>query len=462
LELISKLMRYVNLDDGRKSFPETFRRELNYQSSRILTFASVITLSWLTYIPIDMAIHPDKPVIVAFRLAFPVVGLLLFSTRFIKPLREKSLLMLIIFGFYLELSTAVMTAFTIGDPAYIGGYLFVLTLIAVVPFPRKVAYMILYSSVSVFLALSWFLGMEFSGARARYSINDIMAVTVILSFFIYILDGTRFMRWVKSREAEVGQRVIEDQKNQLEMQIHIAGELQKALLPKEIPILSEAFIAFSYRPMMEVGGDFLDIFYDERSKTVSFFVCDVSGHGVAGALVSSMVKMSLAGWDNTFTVPSATLKNIHGSLQGKIDNHFVTACICSVDLDTGALLFSSAGHPAMIILRGSGEIELLNSKGKLIADFIPADYEDAAAVLEPGDSIILYTDGVTECLGSDSIILGDALFFKFLRENCTLNPYDLSNSIVNELTRIRGSCYFEDDITILVMKYSGASADYHF
>jgi hypothetical protein len=462
LNLISRLFSYINLDDGRKSFPETFRRELNYQSSRILTFASVITLSWLTYIPIDMAIHPDKPLLVAFRLAFPVVGLILFCTRFIKPLREKSLLLLIIYGAYLELSTATLTAFTIGDSAYIGGYLFILTLIAVVPYPRKVAYAILYSSVALFFILSWFLGMEFSGARARYSINDIFAVTVTISFFIYILDGTRFMRWVKSREAEVGQRVIEDQKKQLEMQIYIAGELQKALLPRDIPVISEAFIAYNYKPMMEVGGDFVDIFYDDKSRTLSFFICDVSGHGVAGALVSSMVKMTLAGWNETFTVPSKTLFNIHKSLQGKIDSHFVTAGVCSVDLDSGALLYSSAGHPAMIILRSSGDIEFLNSKGRLIADSMPADFENAAAVLEPGDSIVLYTDGVTECLGSDNLILGEAMFLRFLRRNYSLNPLDLSSSIMEELVKIRGNCDFEDDITVLVMCYTGPSADYHF
>lgn len=457
MNLIARFIRYIGLDDGRKSFPITYRRELNYQSSRILTFASFATLSWLTYIPIDMAVHPDKPVIVILRLTFPVVGILLFFARFIKSLREKSLLLLILYGTYLEISTAVLTAFTKGDPAYIGGYIFVLTLLAVVPYPRKAAFIILYSSVTVFFTMSWFLGMDFAGAKARYSINDVVAVTVVISFFIYIIDGTRFMRWVKSREVEAGQRVIEDQKNQLEMQISIAGELQKALLPKEIPVMPEAFIAYSYRPMMEVGGDFVDIFYDKTSKTVSSFVCDVSGHGVAGALVSSMVKMSLAGWDNTFTIPSVTLKNIHSSLQGKIGNHFVTACACSINLETGALLFSSAGHPAMVILRGSGEIELINSKGRLIADSIPADYEDAAAILEPGDSIILYTDGVTECFGNDSIIIGDALFYKFLRENSSLNPFDLSNSIVDELTRIRGNCYFEDDITIFVMKYTGNS-----
>ncbi len=457
MNLINRLIRYIGLDDGRKSFPSTFRRELNYQSSRILTFASFATLSWLTYIPIDMALHPDKPVIVVLRLAFPVVGILLFCTRFIKSLREKSLLLLILYGAYLEVSTAVLTAFTAGDPAYIGGYIFILTLLAVVPYPRKAAYTILYFSVTVFFIMSWFFGMDFTGARVRYSINDVMAVTVVISFFIYILNGTRYMRWVKSREVEAGQRIIEDQKNQLEMQIHIAGELQKALLPKEIPVIPEVFIAYSYRPMMEVGGDFIDIFYDKNSKIVSSFVCDVSGHGVAGAFVSSMVKMSLAGWDNTFTIPSITLKNIHSSLQGKIGNHFVTACACSVNLETGALLFSSAGHPAMIILRDSGEIELVNSKGRLIADSIPADYEDVAAILEPGDSIILYTDGVTECLGNNSIIIGETLFYKFLKENNTLNPFELSNSIVEELARIRGDCYFEDDITILIMKYIGSS-----
>lgn len=457
---MKKLFKSMNLDDSRKSFPETFSGELNYQSSRILTFASFITLSWLTYIPLDMAIHPDKPVLMAFRIGFPVVGLLLFCTRFIKPLRNKSLLLLIIYGAYLEISTATLTALTIGDPAYIGGYIFILTLIALVPYPKKIAYAMLFSSVAVFITLSWFLGMDFSGASARYSINDVMAVTIVVSLFIYILDGTRFMRWVKSREAEAGQRVIEDQKNLLEMQIHIAGELQKALLPKEIPVMEEAFIAYNYKPMMELGGDFVDIFYDEKSNSLSFFICDVSGHGVVGALVASMVKMSLGAWKETFATPSKTLFNIHNSLQGKIDTHFVTAGICSVDLKSGALLYSSAGHPAMIILRSSGDVEYLNSKGRLIADSIPSNFEDSAAILKPGDSIILYTDGVTECLGSDSLILGEVLFLKFLRSTFALNPYDLSKAIVDELVKIKGNSDFDDDITILIMKYTGNSISY--
>jgi hypothetical protein len=446
---------YIKLEDDRTTFPETFKQELNYQSSRILTFASLITLSWLTYIPIDMQLHPDKPVIVAFRIGFPLVGLLLFLSRFVDSLRTRYLLMLTLFGGYMEVSTAILTAVTKGDSAYIGGYLFVLTLLAVAPLQRIGAYSILAVSLIIFFSISWYVGTDFTNLQTRYSLNDVLCVGFIVSCFIFILNSSRHVRWLKSKEAEAGQIVIEDQKNQLEQQINIAGDLHKALLPQDIPVIEEAVISFKYAPMMELGGDFIDFCYNEKEKSLGLFVCDVSGHGVAGALFSSMVKISLNRWIETLDNASGTMHNIYHALKGKMGNHFVTAGVCSIDLITGRISYSSAGHLPLIIVRNNGEIELINSKGRLIAEGIPPNYGETTSRIFDGDTLILYTDGVTECLGKNNIIFGDETFYNLVKKNAHKEPSVMNDIIFKELINFNDGEHFNDDVTILIMKYKG-------
>lgn len=284
MEFFSKIIHYIRLSEERTTFPKTFKEELDYQCSKILTFASLITMSWLTYIPIDLKLHPDKPLMIALRISFPVAGLLLFNTRFFRPLRTRPLLMLTLYGAYMEIIGGIIAAVAGGDSAYIGGYVFLLTLLAVVPFQKTAAYTILLVSLLIFFSVSVMCGTDFSRTQLIYSRNDLLCAAFIISCFIYILDNTRYIKWIKSKEAEFGQIVIEDQKNQLEEQINIAGELHKSLFPKDVPLINEAVISYKCTPMMELGGDFIDYHFDEKEKILGLFVCDVSGHGVAGAL----------------------------------------------------------------------------------------------------------------------------------------------------------------------------------
>ena len=455
MKLVNKFIKYIKLEDDRTSFPETFKQELNYQSSRILTFASLITVSWLTYIPIDLHLHPDKPLIIVFRIGFPLIGAFVFFSRFFEPLRQRSLLMLTIFGTYMEISTSILTALTGGDSTYIGGYIFLLTLLAVVPYQRIIAYSILVGSLVTFFTISHFTGMNLNTYETLYSMNDILFTAITVSCFIYILDNSRYVKWVKSKQAEAGQIIIEDQKNQLEQQINIAGEFHKTLLPRDVPVLDEALLSFMYTPMMELGGDFIDFYYDEKEKNLGLFVCDVSGHGVAGALFSSMVKISMNHWKETLSSPSGTLHNIYSALKDKMGNHFATAGVCYIDLTSGKIAYSSAGHLPLVIARTNGEIEQLNSRGRLIADGIPPNYEDAFSMIHEGDSLILYTDGVTECCDDRNEMFGDDRFFELIKLNINEEPGKMNHNIFKELRTFNKGKHFSDDVTILIMKYKG-------
>ncbi len=455
LNLLRKIITYIRLEEERVTFPESFRKELDYQSGRLLTFASLITLTWLTYIPIDIKLHPDKPIIIALRIGFPIVGTILFATRFIPFLRTRHNLMLTLYGAYMEYSVAVLTAATGGDTAYIGGYLFVMTLLAIAPLWRSAAWGILYSSLFIFFCVSYFYGTDFSSPHIRYSLNDLLCTAFIVSCFIYIMNSIRYTKWQKSKQAEESQLVIEEQKNQLEQQISIAGELHKALFPKGVPLIKEALISYRCLPMMDLGGDFIDIHYDEKEKILGLFVCDVSGHGVAGALFSSMVKITLNRWGETLTSPSATLFNLYEALSGKMGNHFVTAGVCCIHLKTGRIVYSSAGHFPALISRKDGSIDLVNAKGRLIAEGMPPNYEESEAYLKENEQLILYTDGVTECFDENNRMLGDENFFRVIKKYKDSNPEDISNNIFNELLVFNNYRNFSDDVTILIMKYLG-------
>ena len=259
-------------------------------------------------------------------------------------------------------------------------------------------------------------------------------------------------------EALVKERteIIEAQKQELEHQINLAGKIQTALLPREIPEFDEMTIAFRYKPMMGIGGDFLDIKYSEQDKSIGFFICDVSGHGVAAALVASMVKMSLSGWENTLAQPRETLYGLYELLSEKIDNYFISATVCHIDIETGKLTSAKAGHTPTIIVRKNGKVEILNPKGRVINRFMKPNYIETETMLFPGDKIILYTDGITEAFDSERRIFGEESFLELIHAHSSLPPGSLCDSILDALSKFTGTtASSNDDITILTIEYRG-------
>ncbi|MBN2079800.1 MAG: serine/threonine-protein phosphatase [Spirochaetes bacterium] len=451
--ILDRIGFHLHFEGRREEYPNTFRKELSYQCGRVLTFACLVTFSFLAYIPLDRELHPGEPGILILRVLFPLLGVTILILRLLDYFRERSLALLTVYGAYLMVSTAVLTGLTGGDPAYMGGFTFLLTLTAVAPIHRRHAYLILFTALAVFFAVGWAKGIRFDTSRSRYSLNDLMAATLVISCFIYIMDGIRYRSWKKSKTIEQGREMITRQKNQLEEQISMAGELQKKLLPEKLPGVRNASIVFSYLPMMGVGGDFVDINYSQDRRGLGLFICDVSGHGVAAAFISSMVKMSLGSWREHLDSPSEMLRVLHDSLKGKMGAQFVTAAICYLDLETGLLRLAGAGHPPVIVVRAGGGIELFKPPGRLINDLFPMNFADVETVLEKNDKIVLYTDGVTECFNADGAMFGDEALHDMVMDNRGLSPADLCAEVMRGLTRFAGEGAFEDDITILVTEY---------
>ncbi|TGK06583.1 serine/threonine-protein phosphatase [Leptospira semungkisensis] len=257
-------------------------------------------------------------------------------------------------------------------------------------------------------------------------------------------------------------RIIELQKAELiqkgrilEKDLSIAGKIQNALLPRELPVISNVSISYRYLPMMEVGGDLLDVLYDPKTNCLGMFIGDVTGHGVSAALLASMLKMTLGEWSKRLQDPSSLLLHIREQFEGKLDGHFITATLVTLDLNNGHALIANAGHPECLVLRKQGLVEFYRPKGVAIYEAIPTTYQTEAVELSPGDKIVLYTDGIPDSRNSNGEFFGEDRLADLFKRNSESPPETLCDFVIKGVQSFQGESHLQDDMALLVVEFLG-------
>ena len=195
-------------------------------------------------------------------------------------------------------------------------------------------------------------------------------------------------------------QILEDQADVIERDLHRAEIIQRSLLPQEVPVLENFNLHTLYRPGHTIGGDLYDVAFIEDRYLV-LVVADASGHGVSAAMLSVLFKQHLRLQDQATGIPYTpawALARINASL---LSDHpapgvFLTAAYCLLDIQERKLLVGSAGHPPILCLRASGELEQIGQTGPALglqADSIFKEYE---LTLFEGDKVLLYTDGLLD------------------------------------------------------------------
>jgi phosphoserine phosphatase RsbU/P len=253
-----------------------------------------------------------------------------------------------------------------------------------------------------------------------------------------------------------GRRTLQrdQQLNEIQKELEVARRIQLSILPAEFPNSTHFRVAARYVPMTSVAGDFYDYVVADDHQA-GLLIADVSGHGVPAALIASMVKLAAASQRAFADKPSRFLSGMNSALFGNTQNQFVTAAYVHLNAESRELRYSAAGHPPMLLSRNGGVIEI-EENGLMLAAFDFAAYSTAIHKLEPGDRILLYTDGIVEASNAAGDFFGKDALFESLRKTTGLSPSAAADSIMSSVRQ--WSVKQDDDLTVLVCDYVGASS----
>lgn len=239
-------------------------------------------------------------------------------------------------------------------------------------------------------------------------------------------------------------------------ELEMARKIQLAILPHDIPKIVGLEIAARFVPMGSVAGDFYDFLVVDE-KHVGILIADATGHGLPAALIASMLQMALAAQFAQASQPARVLAGLNQALYGKFTTHFVTAAYMFLDLELGAMKYAGAGHPPLLIWRASTrETAELEENGMVLGLFGDATYGEIEVTMEPGDRVVLYTDGILEASNLSEEMYGADRFKRFLELNCSLEANEFSDVLLDELSAWSGRPEGrgqEDDITLLTVDF---------
>ena len=256
---------------------------------------------------------------------------------------------------------------------------------------------------------------------------------------------------------ELTETTIREQKASSELRV--AHDIQMSILPKNFPPFPEdnRFDIFALiQPAKEVGGDLYDFFYISENK-ICFVIGDVSGKGVPASLFMAVTKTLIKATALPGRSPSEILKKVNKELLEEKQNLlFVTVFLGILDLITGEVVYSNAGHNPPVCIQENGQMLSLDKNGGIVLGIEEqADYSDESFFLKKGERIFLYTDGVTEAMDGKGGFFGDEKIPENLTKLEKLSIKAIVYGILKEITVFAENTTQSDDITIMCLEYIG-------
>ena len=253
------------------------------------------------------------------------------------------------------------------------------------------------------------------------------------------------------------------EKEKISAELNVATQIQADMLPRVFPGFPEEEkyeIFATMDPAKEVGGDFYDFFMVDQDH-LALVIADVSGKGVPAALFMVIAKTLIKNRLQMGETPSEALEHVNEQLcEGNDAELFVTVWIALIDLKTGHALEVNAGHERPAIRRKNGNYEMIRTKhSPAVAVMEGMTFRQTEFDMEPGDSIFVYTDGVTEATNKDEQLFGEERLNEALNRNAGLKPGALLPEITKEIDEFVGEAPQFDDITMLGMIYYGNDRD---
>ncbi len=293
-----------------------------------------------------------------------------------------------------------------------------------------------------------FIGLGFKSEREDFNSEECSMLMSIASQVAIAAENLQLL-----------QENIEKQR--LEKELGMARRIQQGLLPSKIPDTPGLKIASRSRFCLEVAGDYYDVIRIDGRRTV-MAIGDVSGKGAAAALLMSNIQASFRiaiGLESQSADPKTGLdiSDVVSRINDLIcrntpPDQFITFFVGVFDFENKTLSYVNAGHNPPMLLRNSGQIELLDKGGLLLGALPNMPYEQGVTALEAGDIIFLYTDGVSEAGDANGEMFGEERIKSTLKENHDSTPEEILLKLEDEVKGFIGEVPLSDDFTTLVAR----------
>lgn len=266
---------------------------------------------------------------------------------------------------------------------------------------------------------------------------------------------------VEERTQEISEKndALEAAQKILQEDLSMAHAVQAALVPQDFPEDPRVSVSASMTPAREVGGDFYDAFMIDGGR-LAFAIADVSGKGVASALLMAVGRALLRSAANEFPDPSAAVAEANNQLCSMNPKElFITAFFGVIDLNLGTLTYVNAGHDPPYVMNGTDQpVELTHTGGIALGVLPGLPYSELTIPIDAGTSLFMYTDGITEAQNAAGELFGKERLEGLLVTSREVGPQTVIGSVLGNLERFTGNAQQFDDITCIAVRFEGGAA----
>ena len=249
------------------------------------------------------------------------------------------------------------------------------------------------------------------------------------------------------------------QKNKMEFDLRLASDVQKYLLPSEMPNTTDLEFAVKYIPQQLIGGDFYD-FYKLPNNRIGITVGDVSGKGVSASMIMAICRTKLQSLALKNKSPSETLKELNADIvESMRTDMFITMTYAIIDVNASKITLARAGHEPALLYKASSpdhEAEKIKSVGMAVgmvdSELFDESIEDVEFEFNKGDVLVLYTDGITEATNKTGEEYSTARLASTISKFGNLSAKEMNDAIIGDVENFSNTTQHADDLTLLCVK----------
>ena len=247
-------------------------------------------------------------------------------------------------------------------------------------------------------------------------------------------------------------RLLEEslEKRRMEDDMRVAAEIQRGLLPNKAPVVTGYGIVGSNTPSRSVGGDYYDFAVHDRR--LLFALGDVSGKGTGAALLMTVLRAAVRGHWADGSVEEAVIKINSTVFQNVTPGKYITFFVGRLDPESGRIRYVNAGHNPPMLVRPNAKPETLTCGGMVLGMFDPIPYQEGEAVIESGEALLVFSDGVSEMWSPGDEEFGDERLLQVATLNVHRSAQALHDAILVSVDKFANGRKAADDRTLIVIK----------